>query len=283
MAKIVDGKLIANEILSKVLVDIKKLKKLNKTIRLAVIVVGFNHASEIYIKNKIKTCEKLKIELKKISLNDTISQNEINQEINKLNNDKTINGIIVQLPLPQQLNEIQICNLINPYKDVDGFCSINAGKLFLNLPGIRPCTPAGIMKMLEYEKIDVAGKNCVIIGKSNIVGKPLALMLLNKRATVTICNSKTNNLKHFVKNADILFSAVGKINLITGKMIKPGAVIVDVGINRLKNGKICGDVNFDEVKQHASIITPVPGGVGPLTVAMLMYNVVKATKLQMNI
>lgn len=280
MAKVVDGRLIANEIKTKVALDVLKLKKLGLEVCLAVVVVGFNAASEIYIKNKARACESLQIKLKQINLKESISKEEFSEIVKKLNSDDMVNGILIQLPLPAHLNSLEIFDLISPVKDVDGFCSENVGRLFLGRPCLLPCTAAGVVFLLDYEKVNLSGRHCAIVGKSNIVGKPLSLMLMNRSATVTVCCSKTVNLEEILKSSDVVISAAGKPKLIRADMIKKGAVVVDVGINRLESGKICGDVDFEEVKKKASLLTPVPGGVGPLTVAKLMENVVEATKLQ---
>lgn len=280
MAKIVDGRFIASEFKKKVALEVLKLKKSGVKICLAVVVVGSNVASEIYINNKARACESLQIDLKRFSLNESVSQIELNELIKKLNYDKKINGVLVQLPLPCHLNEKEVVHLINPVKDVDGFCCENIGRLFLGYDFLKPCTAAGIVYLLDNENVELKGKRCVIIGRSNIVGKPLALMLMNRSATVTVCCSETVNLEEITKRADVLISATGQAKLIKGFMVKEGAVVVDVGINRDEFGKICGDVNFSEVVGKASALTPVPGGVGPMTVAMLMNNVVMAAKIQ---
>ena len=280
MTKLIDGKSIAQKILRNVAFEVKILRHKGIKLCLAVVIVGSDYASKIYVKNKTRTCESLEIKLITVQLDEKISQIKLKEEITRLNNDKDVHGIIVQLPLPIHLNALEICNLINPSKDVDGFCSASLGKLFLNMASFQPCTAAGVVKMLEFEGVDLLAKNCVVIGKSNMVGKPLALMLLAKGATVTVCSSNTINLKRFTIEAEVLISAVGKAKLVTADMIKKGAVVIDVGINRLKEGKICGDVDFDEVVKKVSLITPVPGGVGPVTVAMLMENLVVAAKIQ---
>lgn len=280
MAKIVNGNLIANEIKNEVRKSVLNLNKAGIEVCLAVVVVGNNIASKIYVRNKARACESLKIKLKQFNLAETVSKEEFKNLIKALNSNNEINGILVQLPLPAHLNELEIFNLINPEKDVDGFCLENIGRLFLNRPCFEPCTAAGIVKILDYEKISLSGLNCVILGRSVIVGKPLSLMLINRGATVTVCCSKTVNVERIAKSADVLISSVGKARFVTGNFIKNGACVVDVGINRLENGKISGDVVFEEAEKKASLITPVPGGVGPLTVAKLMENVVVAAKLQ---
>ena len=268
---ILDGKLVSNEIKSelKKYIDYNNLK-----IGMAVIQVGDNPASNVYIKNKAKVAESLGVNFEHYKFDIDITEDVIISKIEKLNNNDNIHGIIVQLPLPEHLDKDLIVNSINEEKDIDGLTSKNIGNLFSNSEGIISCTPYGIMKLLEYYNIDLEGKNAVIVGRSNLVGKPLVELLLRKNATVTICHSKTKKLKDYTKKADILIAAVGKKHLITKNMVKKGAVIVDVGINREDN-KLYGDVDFDKVKNKASYITPVPGGIGPMTVAMLFYNLIK--------
>ena len=268
---ILDGKLVSNEIKS----ELKKyIDDNNLKIGMAVIQVGDNPASNVYIKNKAKVAESLGVNFEHYKFDIDITEDVIISKIEKLNNNDNIHGIIVQLPLPEHLDKDLIVNSINEEKDIDGLTSKNIGNLFSNSEGIISCTPYGIMKLLEYYNIDLEGKNAVIVGRSNLVGKPLVELLLRKNATVTICHSKTKKLKDYTKKADILIAAVGKKHLITKNMVKKGAVIVDVGINREDN-KLYGDVDFDKVKNKASYITPVPGGIGPMTVAMLFYNLIK--------
>ncbi len=280
MAKIIDGKSIADEIRAELAVEVEKLKKFNICICLAIVVVGFNSASEIYVRNKIRFCDSLKIDVKKICLRESVSVGEFVRVVEGLNLNSEVSGVLVQLPLPVHLQSVDLAGLIDSIKDVDGFCYENIGKLFVQKFGLYPCTACAIMHIFSHEKVELEGKHCVVVGKSNIVGKPLALMLLNKGATLTVCNSKTVDLKNYVAEADVLVIAVGKANLIKGDMIKKGAFVVDVGINRLEDGKLCGDVDFDEAKKVAGSITPVPGGVGPLTVAKLVENLIVATKIQ---
>lgn len=246
---------------------------------LAVIMVGNNPASEVYVRNKTKACNEVGIRSFTINLPEWSSKQELIRQIEKLNDDPHVHGILVQLPLPEILarNEYEILNAIAPEKDVDGFLPINVGKLGIGEQCIAPCTPSGIIKMLEMEKVDFEGKNAVVIGRSNIVGKPMAQLLLQKNCTVTICHSRTKDLKFYTKNADIVVVAVGKPNFLTDDMIKEGAIIIDVGINRI-DGKLVGDVNFETVKEKAGMITPVPKGVGALTIAMLMHNTMMAYK-----
>ena len=242
--------------------------------------VGDDPASKVYVRNKSRACEDVGIEYEEYLLDSKITQKELIELIEKLNKDKTVNGILLQSPIPSNLDINEAFRTISSEKDVDGFNPVNVGKLVLNQDTFVSCTPYGIMKMFEEYDIDLTGKNVVILGRSNIVGKPLIHCCLNKNATVTSCHSKTQNLAQKAKEADILISAIGKANFVTADMVKDGAVVIDVGINRLNNGKITGDVDFESVKEKVSYITPVPGGVGPMTIAMLMNNVIKATKRQ---
>lgn len=287
MEKIIDGKKIAENIYSQLEKEIIEFKKKGNIITLAVIIVGENAASKIYVSNKKKICEKIGINSQIFHLyNETTEENLLNL-IRKLNIDPKINGILVQLPLPKHINEKKIIEQIDPIKDVDGFHYNNIGKLVTHNAYsdymLLPCTPAGVMELLNFENINLSGKHCVIINRSNIVGKPLSMLMLKLDATVTICHSKTQNLKAICQSADVIVSAVGKINFITKDMVKSGAVLIDVGINRDENGKVCGDVDFKNVKDISSFITPVPGGVGPMTISMLMKNTVKAFNLQLKL
>ena len=277
---IIDGRLIAQNIKSDLKKEIENLKLKGINPGLAVILVGEDNASKIYVKNKKRCCDELGIFSEEFYFPEDTSEKEIIDLIEKLNQDKKINGILVQLPLPSHINQKNITESILPEKDVDAFHSSTLGNLLTNHTKLLPCTPAGIIEIFHRENISLVGKHCVIIGRSNIVGKPLAFMLINEDATVTICHSKTKNLSEICKNADIIVCAVGKAKFLNRNMIKKGAVIIDVGINRDENGKICGDVDFDDVKNIASAITPVPGGVGPMTIAMLMKNTITATKIQ---
>lgn len=277
---IIDGRLIAQNIKSDLKKEIENLKLKGINPGLAVILVGEDNASKIYVKNKKRCCDELGIFSEEFYFPEDTSEKEIIDLIEKLNQDKKINGILVQLPLPSHINQKNITESILPEKDVDAFHSSTIGNLLTNHTKLLPCTPAGIIEIFNRENISLVGKHCVIIGRSNIVGKPLAFMLINEDATVTICHSKTKNLSEICKNADIIICAVGKAKFLNRNMIKKGAVIIDVGINRDENGKICGDVDFDDVKNIASAITPVPGGVGPMTIAMLMKNTITATKIQ---
>ena len=282
MAVIIDGKELAKKIRANLKIECEELKKKNINSKLAVIMVGEDPASKVYVRNKSKACEDVGIEYEEYLLDVNTTQKELIELIEKLNNDKTINGILLQSPIPSNLDVNEAFRTISPKKDVDGFNPVNVGKLVLNQDTFVSCTPYGIMKMFEEYNIDLCSKNVVILGRSNIVGKPLIHCCLNKNATVTTCHSKTQDLAQKAKEADILISAIGKANFITADMVKEKAVVIDVGINRLDNGKITGDVDFENVKEKASYITPVPGGVGPMTIAMLMNNVIKATKRQNN-
>ena len=277
-----NGKELAKEIRGNLKIEVTELKKQGIIPKLAVIMVGDDKASQVYVRNKSRACEDVGIEYEEYLLGEKTTQKELIELIKKLNSDKTINGILLQSPIPSSLDINEAFKTISPEKDVDGFNPVNVGKLVLNQDTFVSCTPYGIMKMFEEYNIDLTGKNVVILGRSNIVGKPLIHCCLNKNATVTSCHSKTQNLAQKTKEADILISAIGKANFVTTDMVKRDAVVIDVGINRLENGKITGDVDFENVKEKASYITPVPGGVGPMTIAMLMNNVIKATKRQNN-
>ena len=268
-AKILDGKTLAEKI--KVEINEKTIN-MEKKPGLAVVLVGDNPASQIYVKGKEKACEKVGFVSKKIALDKNISQLELMKIVDELNQDNDIHGFIVQLPLPDHINEQLVIDSILPGKDADGFSPINLGNMLIGKNTIIPATPKGIMRLLEEYKIDLEGKYAVVVGRSNIVGKPISLLLQQKNATVTMCHSRTKNLKKITKEADILIAAVGKAKLITKDMVKKGAVVLDVGMNRLEDGKLCGDVDFEEVSKVADYITPVPGGVGPLTIAMLLEN-----------
>ena len=280
MAVIIDGKELAKKIRANLKIECEELKKKNINSKLAVIMVGDDPASKVYVRNKSRACEDVGIEYEEYLLDANITQKELIELIEKLNNDKTINGILLQSPIPSNLDINEAFRTISPEKDVDGFNPVNVGKLVLNQDTFVSCTPYGIMKMFEEYNIDLTGKDVVILGRSNIVGKPLIHCCLNKNATVTSCHSKTQNIIQKAREADILISAIGKANFVTVDMVKENAGVIDVGINRLDNGKITGDVDFENVKEKASYITPVPGGVGPMTIAMLMNNVIKATKRQ---
>lgn len=279
MYKIIDGKIISGSVKDRVAKEVADLKQKGITTGLAVIIVGEDPASKVYVANKKKACEALGIISEEYALPENTTQEELLALIDTLNKKKSINGILCQLPLPKHLNEDEVINAILPEKDVDAFHPQNVGKIMLGDYDFVPCTPAGIMEMLDYEGIDITGKNCVVIGRSNIVGKPMGMLLLHKNATITICHSKTKNLKEICASADILVAAVGRPNFVTCDMVKENAVVIDVGINRV-DGKLVGDVDFNDVKDKCSAITPVPGGVGPMTIAMLMQNTVTAAKKQ---
>ncbi len=280
MAKIIDGKVISAAVKERIAGEVAKLKETSGVPGLAVIIVGEDPASKVYVANKKKACEQIGMLSEEYALPESTTNEELLALINELNNKKEINGILCQLPLPKHLDEELVINSILPQKDVDAFHPQNVGKIMTGDYDFLPCTPAGIMEMLKYENIEVEGKTCVVIGRSNIVGKPMSMLLLHKNGTVTICHSKTKNLKEVCRSADILVAAVGRANFVTADMVKDGAVVIDVGINRLENGKLCGDVDFENVKEKASYITPVPGGVGPMTIATLMQNTLTAFKKQ---
>ena len=280
MSQIINGKELAKNIRLRLKEEVGELKNADIKPKLAVIMVGEDKASKVYVKNKSKACEEIGIEYEEYLMPDTTKMKELLEIIEKLNNDETIHGILVQSPLPNGLDANEAFRAISPKKDVDGFNPVNVGKLSLNQDCFVSCTPFGIIKMLEAYNIETEGANAVVIGRSNIVGKPLAKCLLNKNATVTVCHSKTKNLKEITKQADILIAAIGKPKFITEDMVKEGATVIDVGINRMEDGKLVGDTDFENIKEKVSYITPVPGGVGPMTIAMLMNNVVKAAKQQ---
>jgi len=275
-AKLIDGKKIAEQIQD----EIKKEAELLKTEKritpgLAVVLVGQNPASEIYVSYKEKACKRLGFYSEKHQLDEKSRTEEVFDLVKKLNGDKKIHGVLVQLPLPKQINQEKIINAVHPDKDVDGFLPMSLGNLVLGRDGFVPCTPQGIIELLKREKIEIEGKRAVVVGRSISVGRPLSFLLLHNHATVTICHSKTVNLAEVTRQADILAVAIGRPKFITGEMIKKGAVVIDIGVNRLE-GKLCGDVDFDSAEERAGMITPVPGGVGPMTIAMLMKNTLKA-------
>lgn len=283
MATIIDGKTLAKKIRMKLKEKCEEL--INKHIqpKLAVIMIGDNPASKVYVKNKSKACNEVGILYEEYLLEEDTNQEELIKLIKKLNEDKSINGILLQSPIPQHLDINEAFKAITYAKDVDGFTPSSVGKLCIGEDTFISCTPYGVMKMFEEYNIDLTGKNVVILGRSNIVGKPLIQCCLQKHATVTVCHSKTKNLDEHTKQADIIISAIGKPKFVTSDMVKDGVIVIDVGINRDENGKLVGDVDFENVKERASYITPVPGGVGPMTIAMLMNNVIKATIQQNNI
>ena len=280
MAVIIDGKELARKIRNNLKIDCEEIKKKGINPKLAVILVGDDKASKVYVKNKNKACEDVGIEFEEHILEAKITQKQLIDLIEELNERKDIHGILLQSPIPNHLDINEAFRKISPDKDVDGFSPVSVGKLSLNQDTFVSCTPYGIMKMFEEYNIDLEGKDVVIIGRSNIVGKPLIQCCLNKNATVTVCHSRTKNLKEHTKRADIVIAAIGKSKFVTEDMVKDGAVIIDVGINRGEDGKLTGDVDFENVEKKASYITPVPGGVGPMTIAMLMNNVIKATNNQ---
>ena len=277
MSVLMDGKTLAKEIREGIKVEVEELKQNGIFPRLAVIMVGEDPASAVYVRNKSKACNEAGIEFEEFLLPEQTTMDELLNLINELNNRKDIHGILLQSPIPKHLDIEKAFETIDYRKDVDGFTAVNVGNLSLNKPTFISCTPHGVIKILEKYNINMEGANAVILGRSNIVGKPLIQCLLNKNATVTVCHSKTKNIKEITKNADILISAIGKPKFVTEDMVKDGAVVVDVGINRTENG-IIGDVDFENVEKKASYITPVPGGVGPMTIAMLLHNVVRAAK-----
>ena len=279
MSRLIDGKVISAAVKERVKNEVSQLNEKGITVGLAVIIVGEDPASKIYVANKKKACEALGIISEEYALPESTTEKELLGLIDTLNAKKSINGILCQLPLPRHLDEKRIINAISPEKDVDAFHPVNVGRIMIGDYDFVPCTPAGIMEMLAYENIETEGKRCVVIGRSNIVGKPMAMLLLHKNGTVTICHSRTKNLKEICLGADILVAAVGKAKFVTADMVKEGAVVIDVGMNR-ENGRLCGDVDFEAVKDKASAITPVPGGVGPMTIAMLMQNTLTAAKRQ---
>ena len=276
-AKILDGKVLSAEIREKVSEKVAALKEKGVTPGLAVILVGNDPASEIYVRNKGKGCEETGMLSRTIHMDSSTTQEELEEEIRKLNEDPAIHGILVQLPLPKHLDEEAALSRILPEKDVDGFHLINAGHLMTGTEGVVPCTPKGALYMIRSAGIDLSGKEAVVIGRSNIVGKPMAMLLLQQNCTVTVCHSRTKDLAEHTRRADILVAAVGKPGFVTADMVKPGAVVIDVGINRV-DGKVCGDVDFDAVKEKAGWITPVPGGVGKMTIAMLLSNTADAAE-----
>ena len=277
MATILDGKIMAAELMAGLKARVDTLKEKNVSVGLAVILVGEDPASQVYVRNKGKACEELGILSETIRLPENTTQEELEALIDKLNQDDRMDGILVQLPLPRHLDEAAVLRKIIPEKDVDGFHIENAGKLFTGQTGVTACTPKGIMHMLKMGNVPLSGKEAVVIGRSNIVGKPIAMLLLNENCTVTICHSRTKDLSAHTKNADILVAAVGKARFVTADMVKPGAAVIDVGINRV-DGKVVGDVDYENVEKVAGYITPVPGGVGKMTIGMLMENTIESAE-----
>lgn len=283
MAQIIDGKAISAAVKEQVKQETQALKEKGISVGLAVVIVGNDPASRVYVNNKKKACETVGFESFEYALPEETTQNELIDLVKKLNNDEKVNGILVQLPLPKHINETAVINTIVPEKDVDAFHPENVGHIMIGDYKFLPCTPAGVIEMLDRSGIEIDGKNCVVIGRSNIVGKPMSMLLLKRNGTVTICHSRTNNLAEICRNADILVAAVGKANFVTAEMVKDGAVVIDVGMNRLENGKLCGDVDYNACFEKAGYITPVPGGVGPMTIAMLMKNTLTSAKKKNNI
>ncbi|MBQ2826539.1 MAG: bifunctional methylenetetrahydrofolate dehydrogenase/methenyltetrahydrofolate cyclohydrolase FolD [Clostridia bacterium] len=278
MAKIIDGKLVSSEERKKIAKEVESLKAAGYTPGLAVIIVGEDPASKVYVRNKSKACDEVGIYSEVYELPESTTEEELLALVHRLNTDEKINGILVQLPLPKHLSDERVIAEISPEKDVDAFHTVNVGKIMLGDYDFLPCTPAGVMVLLEHYGIDVSGKECVVVGRSNIVGKPQAMLLLHANGTVTVCHSRTKDLASVTRRADILVVAIGKADFITGDMVKEGAVVIDVGMNRREDGKLTGDVDFESVEAKASYITPVPGGVGPMTITMLMKNTLTAAK-----
>ena len=276
MAQIIDGKKISQDIKDELKEKVTALKDTGTEVALAVIQVGNDQASSVYVRNKKQACEYIGIRSLSYELPEETTEDALIELIEKLNKDETVNGILVQLPVPKHIDPDKIIRTISPEKDVDGFHPQNVGKLVIGEEGFVSCTPAGVIQLLKRSGIEISGKNCVVVGRSNIVGKPMALLMLRENATVTIAHSKTKNLKELCQTADILIVAIGKPQFITADYVKEGAVVIDVGIHRDENNKLCGDVRYEEVAEKASAITPVPGGVGPMTIAMLMSNCVES-------
>lgn len=277
---IIDGKAVSKAVKAQVLKECEELKQKGITPGLAVIIVGEDPASQVYVRNKEKACEECGFYSEKYALPADTTQEELNTLVDKLNKDKSINGILCQLPLPSHLDDKEVINRIDPIKDVDAFHPVNVGAIMIGDYNFLPCTPAGVMELIHSTGVEISGKKAVVMGRSNIVGKPMAMLLLHENATVEIVHSKTQNLAEITKEADILVAAIGKAKFVKADMVKDGAVVIDVGMNRDENGKLCGDVDFEDVKEKCSYITPVPGGVGPMTISMLMRNTLTAAKLQ---
>lgn len=277
---LIDGKAVSLQVKQQVKQECDKLKTKGVTPGLAVIIVGDDPASQVYVRNKEKACEECGFYSVKYALDADTTQDELNALIDKLNKNEKINGILCQLPLPKHLDDKEVINRIDPIKDVDAFHPVNVGAIMIGDYNFLPCTPAGVMELIHSTGVDVTGKKAVVIGRSNIVGKPMAMLLLHENATVEITHSKTLDLKSITKEADILVAAIGRAKFVTADMVKNGAIVIDVGMNRDENGKLCGDVDFENIKDKCSFITPVPGGVGPMTISMLMRNTLTAAKLQ---
>ena len=278
MAQIIDGKQVSRQVRERVSAETEKLKEKGITPGLAVIIVGEDPASQVYVRNKEKACEEVGFYSEKFALPENTTQEELNALVKELNERKEINGILCQLPLPKHLDDKEVINLIYPIKDVDAFHPVNVGAIMIGDYNFLPCTPAGVMELIHSTGVDVSGKKAVVIGRSNIVGKPQAMLLLHENATVEITHSKTVDLPSVTREADILVAAIGKAKFVKADMVKEGAIVIDVGMNRDENSKLCGDVDFDDVKDKCSFITPVPGGVGPMTISMLMQNTLTAAK-----
>ncbi len=276
--ELIDGKAVAQKVRNELKEQVEDLKKQGINPKLAVIMVGDNPASKVYVRNKSKACQEVGIDFEEFLLPEDTKENDLLELIDNLSSDDSIHGILVQSPLPNGLDAQKAFQRIIPEKDVDCFNAVNVGKLLIGLDGPLPCTPYGVIRLLEEYNIEIEGKHCVVLGRSNIVGRPMAQLMLRKNATVTTCHSKTQNIKEITKQADILISAIGKPKFVTSDMVKDDAVVIDVGMNRDEDGKLCGDVDFEAVKEKASFITPVPGGVGPMTIAMLLNNCVKVAK-----
>lgn len=283
MAQIIDGKAVSKQVRERVALETAELKKNGVTPGLAVIIVGEDPASQVYVRNKEKACEEVGFYSEKFDLPENTTQEELNNLVQELNTRPEISGILCQLPLPKHLDDKEVINLIDPIKDVDAFHPVNVGAIMIGDYNFLPCTPAGVMELIHSTGVDITGKKAVVIGRSNIVGKPMAMLLLHENATVEITHSKTADLKSVTSKADIIVAAIGKAKFVTADMVKEGAVVIDVGMNRDENGKLCGDVDFEKVKDKCSYITPVPGGVGPMTISMLMENTLTAAKIQNNI
>lgn len=279
MAKIIDGKAISAAIKDELKEQVKAYKEQGIEITLAVVKVGNDPASAVYVRNKEKACEYVGITSRTLALPEETTEEELLKVVEDLNNDSAVNGILVQLPLPKHIDESKILLAIDSNKDVDGFHPVNVGKMVIGEDAFLPCTPAGIIEMLKRSDVDITGKECVVIGRSNIVGKPMSILMLKENATVTIAHSRTRDLKEVTKRADILIAAIGKAKFVTDEYVKDGAVVIDVGMDRDENGKLCGDVDFESVEKKASAITPVPGGVGPMTVTMLLVNCLRSVEL----
>ena len=279
MAKIIDGKQISLDIKNELKEKVAKYKEQGIEITLAVVKVGNDPASAVYVRNKEKACEYVGINSKTLALPEETTEEELLNVVKELNEDKNVNGILVQLPLPKHIDESKVLLTIDSTKDVDGFHPVNVGKMVIGEDTFLPCTPAGIIEMIKRTDIDIEGKECVVIGRSNIVGKPMAMLMLKENAKVTIAHSRTKDLKEVTKRADIIVAAIGKAKFVTADYVKEGAVVIDVGMDRDENGKLCGDVDFESVSKVASAITPVPGGVGPMTVTMLLVNCLRSVEL----